>query len=118
MVDASPFSYCTLIVTQEECFFQLPGQNLSSGISIQLVFKNNSAVLAGSVLYGGTIDNCKLTGLAMDTSSSGKVFDMLVHTNDSDDNTISNISSDPLHIYAHAKTIFQSVASLSMVNIP
>ena len=98
VVDASPFSYCTLIVTQEECFFQLPGQNLSSGIDIQLVFKNNSAVLAGSVLYGGTIDNCKLTGLAMDTSSSGEVFDVLIHTNDSYDNTTSNISSDPLHI--------------------
>ena len=63
--DVSPTaSYCTLLGPygpKEECFFQLPGQNLSNGIDVQLVFKNNSADVAGSVLYGGAIDNCKLT---------------------------------------------------------
>ena len=63
--DVSPTaSYCTLLGPygpKEECFFQLPGQNLSNGIDVQLVFKNNSADIAGSVLYGGEIDNCKLT---------------------------------------------------------
>ena len=61
--DASPLSYCTSVVPyvpKEECFFQLPGQNLSSGMDIRLVFKNNSSNDAGSVLYGGAIDNCKL----------------------------------------------------------
>ena len=40
--DASPMSYCTTVaalVPKEECFFQLPGQNLSNGINIKLVFK-------------------------------------------------------------------------------
>ena len=98
--DVSPTaSYCTLLGPygpKAECFFQLPGQNLSNGIDVQLVFKNNSADAAGSVLYGGAIDNCKLTGL--DSYSSGKVFDIIVHNNDTDYNTTSNISSGPFHI--------------------
>ena len=95
--DASPLIYCTSVATclqKEECFFQLPGQNLSDGIDAQLVFKNNSADIAGSVLYGGAIDNCKLTGL--DSYNSGEVFDMLVDIDD--DNTAPNISSIPFHI--------------------
>ena len=95
VTDLSPASYCTWLakyVPKEECFFQLPGQNLSN---VQLVFKNNSADGAGSMLYGGAINHCKLTGL--DSYSSGKVFDMIVHIdNDTDSNTTSNISSDPL----------------------
>ena len=65
VLDVNTLAYCTPIaqfVPREECFFQLPGQNLSS-IDVKLVFKNNSADDAGSVLYGGAIDNCKLTGL-------------------------------------------------------
>ena len=97
VADISPLSYCTVLAPQEECFFQLPGQNLSNGIDVRLVFKDNSAQIAGSVLFGGTIDNCKLTH-GLDSYSSGKVFDMLVHNNDTDYNTTSNISSDPLLI--------------------
>ena len=100
VVDASPISYCTpvaALVPKEECFFQHPGQNLSSDINVKFVFKNNSADDAGSVLYGGAIDNCKLTDL--DSHSSGEVFDMIVHIDDDNDyNTTSNISSDPLRI--------------------
>ena len=95
--DASPLSYCrsvTAFVPKEECFFQLPGQNLSN---VKLIFKNNSAGVAGSVLYGGVIDHCKLTH-GLDSHSSGEVFDMLVHNKDSDYNTTSNISSDPLQV--------------------
>ena len=98
-VQESPkmLSYCAQFGTstpRRECIFQLPGHNLSSGINTQLVFKNNSADIAGSVLYGGEIDDCKLTGL--DSYSSGEVFDMLVHIED--DNTIPTISSDPFRI--------------------
>ena len=98
--DASPVSSCSSLapyVPKEECFFQLPGQNLSTGIDVQLVFKNNFADAAGSVLYGGAIDNCKLTH-GLDSHSSGKLFDMIVQNNDTDYNTIPNISSDPLQI--------------------
>ena len=96
--DVSPTaSYCTLLDPKEECFIQLPGQNLSNGIDVQLIFKNNSANVAGSVLYGGAIDNCKLT-YGLDSYNSGEVFDMIVHNNDTDYNTTSNIFSDPLQI--------------------
>ena len=100
VVDASPLSYCTGSVARhvpkEECFFQICDQNLSN-INAQFVFINNTADAAGSVLYGSAIDNCKLTGLV--SYKSGIVFDMLVHTNESYDNTNSNVSSDPIHIH-------------------
>ena len=57
-----PLIYCTQIATfigtTKECFFQIFTVNLLPGI--QLVFKNNSADIAGSVLYGGKVDKCKL----------------------------------------------------------
>ena len=92
--DANPLIYCNEFVQKEKCFFQLPrpGQNLSGA---QLVLKNNPADFAGSVLYGGAIDNCELNGV--NTYSSGKVFDMLIITNDPDHSTTS-ISSDPIKI--------------------
>ena len=98
--DYSPFSYCVSsdnpgpYIAKEECFFQPTGQNLSSGSDAQLIFKNNSADVAGNVLFGGVVDNCKLTGL-YSNKSSGEVFGMLVNT---DDNTNSNISSNPFHV--------------------
>ena len=100
--DASHMSYCNstyiniaTLIPKEDCYFQLPGLNLSN-IHTQLFFKNNSADIAGSALYGGVIDNCKLMGL--DSYSSGKVFDMLVQIDDLDHSTTSNISSEPLRI--------------------
>ena len=99
--DGSPISYCAPLapyVPQEECFFQLPGQNVTNGIDVQLVFKNNFADITGSVIYGGAIDNCKLTH-GLDSHSSGKVFNQLVHIDDDINcNTTSSISSDPLYI--------------------
>ena len=98
--DVNRLIYCPRIarhIPNKECFLQLPGQNLSRGTDVRLVFKSNSADDAGSVLYGGAIDNCKLTGL--DSYSSGEVFDMIVHIEDENDyNTTSKISSDPLRI--------------------
>ena len=89
--------YCIKSATfkvKEKCFFQLPGQNLST---VQLVFKNNYADAAGSVLYGGAIDHCELIGL--DTYRSGEVFDLLFHIKDDTNySTTSKISSVPLHI--------------------
>ena len=115
--DASPLSYCTPLtpyIPQQECFFQLPGQNLSS-INVQLIFTNNSADDAGSVLYGGAIDHCKLTH-GLDSYSSGKVFDMLVHNNDTDHNTTSNISSDPLQVCLCEKNLPK--CSMSQYELP
>ena len=99
VLDTSPLSYCeySTYIPKQECFFQLPDQTLSNGTDIRLVFKNNSADTAGSVLYGGAIDHCKLTGL--DSYNSGYVFNMTVHIEDDDSHsTSSNISSEPFHI--------------------
>ena len=87
---------CNPYVPKEDCFFQLPGQNLSTSIDVQLYFKNNTADAAGSVLYGGAVDNCKLIDL--DSYSSGEVFDMVFHVDDTNYNTTSRVSSDPLRI--------------------
>ena len=93
---SNPFIYCNQIETEiDNCFFQLPGQNLSNSIDVQFVFKDNSADVAGSALYGGAIDNCTLTGL--NSYSSGEVFDRLVHYEE-DSTTNSSISSDPFGI--------------------
>ena len=95
-----PFTQCkmtqiaTFIATTKDCFFQLPGQNLSNGFDVQLVFKNNSAYNAGSVLYGGTIDNCCLD--PYDFCDSGPVFDKLFHYEA--DSTTSSVSSDPFRV--------------------
>ena len=119
--DVSPLSYCTSVaalvslVPKEQCFFQLPGQNRSNRIDVRLVFRNNSADVAGSVLYGGTIDNCKLTP-RLDSYSSGEVFDMIVHNNDTHYNTTSNISSDPLQICQCENNL--SNCSTYWLNIP
>ena len=97
--DTSPLSYCTTVaalIPKEDCFFQLPGQNLSNGNDVQLVFKNNSADIAGSVLYGGAIDNCKLV-YGLDSEKSGHVFDMIAH------DTTSKISSNPFYMCSCSK---------------
>ena len=59
------------------------------------MFKNNSADAAGNVLYGGTIDHCKLNG---SMNSSAQVFDTLVHIEIEDNNRTASISSNPLYI--------------------
>ena len=73
------------------CFFQLPGQNLSTGLDVKVAFKNNSADAAGSVVIQSII-----ASLLIRTHNSGEVFDNLVHYEIN--NTASNISSDPFRI--------------------
>ena len=98
VTDVSPLGYCASVATyvpKEDCFFQLPGQNLSNG-DVKFVFNNNLADAAGSFLYGGVIDNCKLTDL--DSYSSGEVFDKIAHNEDKNTTSRNSISSVPLQI--------------------
>ena len=124
--DINPLIYCSqtapyiaAYVPREECFFQLPGQNLSS-INVKLVFKNNSADDAGSMLYGGAIDNCKLRVTDLDLHySSGDVFDMLVqYEADTDYSTTSKISSDPLHICVCSNNLLDCRSRYSYIPFP
>ena len=84
----------------QPCFFNvlcMQSQYLDSAIGVQLYFENNHAGEAGSVLYGGDIDNC-----VMDCSSlpppfpsqcnGGTVFDAIFI--DGGNNSYPNISSD------------------------
>ena len=92
VLNANPLTYCTMtrfsmFLKRDNCFFQLPRQNAVD----YFVFKNNSADAAGSVLYGGAIDNCQLTG----SEGSGEVFNVSQYDSD---NTTSRISSDPFRI--------------------
>ena len=119
----NPLIYCTQIsayLPKDECFFQLPGQNLSNDLDVQFVVKNNSADDAGSVLFGGAVDNCKLTGLH--SYNSGEVFDKLVHNEDEADfNTTSMVSSTPLRICPCEDNVpkcSQSLHSLENVAYP
>ena len=73
-------------------FFNCPAGICPMILMPQFVFENNSADFARSVLYGGTVDNSKVTSL--DSHSSGKLFDMIVHIENNDTN-----SSYPFHIH-------------------
>ena len=82
------------------CFFQFGG-NVSSEIDAHMYFEGNYAAEAGSVLYGGNIDNCVLDCSHMPsqyynicTHSSGKMFNISTVIG-SHDNSTSLISSDP-----------------------
>ena len=61
---------------------------LSAPRTDYFVFENNSADAPGSVLYGGAIDDCQLTG----SEGAGEVSQY------ESDNTTSSISSDPFRI--------------------
>ena len=87
-----------------QCFFNvlyMQSQYLDSTIGVQLYFENNYAREAGSVLYGGDIDNC-----VMDCSSlpppfpsqcnGGTVFDAIFI--DGGNNDYPTISSDPTSV--------------------
>ena len=100
--NANPLTYCTFtrisyFLPREKCFFQFYDQNddVSININAQLIFKNNSADAAGSVLYGGAIDDCELFG-SMYPYSSSRVFNMLIQYED--DKMTSSISSDPFRV--------------------
>ena len=55
-------------------FLTSQSQNLSNASDPNFVF-NNSADAAGTVLFGGAIDNCTVSGL--DSHNSGELLDKL-----------------------------------------
>ena len=112
--DSFSRSQCINITTKEQqaldCFIELTSES-----DIQLNFVNNTASVAGTVLYGGDIDSCKLYigGTSRDTCGNrigGKyiygykvveVFENIPHivsVKSEPSTRSSEISSDPLHI--------------------
>ena len=116
--DSIPLAYCfdtssTFSLTiLGECFFQLPTSApvvLSctsdiAALNVRLYFEGNTAFDGGSDLYGGAVDSCRFTNIALCRNStlegvsddcclgSGDVFDLITHR---EQGTVS-ISSDPL----------------------
>ena len=84
------------------CFFQLDtmtdwNNNILSTVSITM--DNNSAAIAGTALYGGTVDHCYLLTNSKDIShtSSTRLFNKIFHIS-SQVNDSSNVSSDPQRV--------------------
>ena len=90
----NPLSYCPKLDSITiECFYQLPGWDFSN--NTRLVFRKNSAKVVGDTLYGGAIDNCRLTGLDW-WYRSGDVFDKIFDIEY--DHTNSEVYLNPLRI--------------------
>ena len=85
------------------CFFKLdPSHNMhTTNLTAHVSFTNNTAVIAGSALYGGDVDNC-FPYVEIETDSSidlnpvygSKLFDSLFDY----ESGLSVISSDPLGV--------------------
>ena len=102
--DAVSISQCTGSSNQEDCFIEL---NSTSNIYINFV--NNTAGIAGRLLYGGSLDSCRLfigggyVG-SCGNRTGGQYSDNPINTLKnisnivSDDSLTSDISSDPLQV--------------------
>ena len=104
LFEDTSFSQCTESSNPGECFIEL-----SSTSNIQLNFVHNTAGSAGTVLYGGRLDSCRLYiggGIRSNCGNiiGGKYSDDPIDTFQkiskilSNDNATSEISSDPLQV--------------------
>ena len=99
-------------LSKQDCFIQVNVINTSSLFlsRIQFHFVNNTAGSAGSVLYGGGLDQCKISIGDGATDLCGNRIEMInfadaleliknnISSIVSDDNVTSHISSDPRHL--------------------
>ena len=93
------FAENTFLRSNPACFFQLDvkthwSDRLLSTVNITMV--NNTAAVAGTALYGGTVDHCYLLRPYVNYKSK-LVFDKVFHIS-SQVNDFSKVSSDPLHV--------------------
>ena len=118
--ESNPLTYCIPSITEiadmsnSDCFFQIKHEQYqifyfldfldminSLNINRTMRFNNNSAVEAGSDLYGGSVDCCKLSNIKytaklsylVERCISGLLFDVITSNKNKP-----AISSDPLHI--------------------
>ena len=111
--ESSPLTYCittegNVDASNSDCFFQIQQntnllytfhqfKKLIARLNVRMYFDNNSAVEAGTDLYGGSIDNCTLNSFKFaihyydSRAISGYLFDVITENK-------SAISSIPLHI--------------------
>ena len=103
--ESNTLTYCIPPVTDglylihSECFFQIQHQYISvnssyiSDLNHTMCFTNNSAVEAGTDLYGGSIDSCYSTLQVYAPIAGGNIFDAITSCENKP-----AISSDPLKI--------------------
>ena len=106
--DTFSISQCERLVSNSktfECFIEL----INSSRDVQLDFINNTAGKAGTVLYGGNIDKCKIyigggvlssCGVRIGGNYTEKSVDTFKKISDivSVNDSVSEISSDPLQV--------------------
>ena len=113
----NPLSHCVEesceFLIGNECFFQIQTERRYSFATnvteiaelhnVRMYFQNNTALEAGAMLYGGSIENCSLNFIIPQhveyyelyrCSNGGEVFDYIT----SFDEQSQDISSDPLYI--------------------
>ena len=78
------------------CFFQL---NTLQVIQNHLLFlKDNTAMNAGTAIYGGAVDTCFQFESSRNITNKSKFFDSLFRIEPAQQNFLSNISSNPVKI--------------------
>ena len=115
-LDSCVKEFCELLIGSE-CFFQIPTErqlpynpdinvnSITELHNVRMYFQNNTALVAGAVLYGGSVDSCSLNLITRDNPhveniktyscpNSGEVFDYITTFTEQ----TQDISSDPLYI--------------------
>ena len=84
---------------QTGCFFQLDTQVQPQLLSsVHVLFRNNTATIAGSAVYGGSIDYCySLLKIWNENQTSSDIFNRIFHPHNLSSD-MSFISSDPIGV--------------------
>ena len=115
----NPLSHCVEatceFLIESECFFQIQTErryNFTTNVTeipelhnVGIYFNNNTALEAGAMLYGGSVDNCSLSLINLqiifvkyfrfyECPNSGEVYNYITSV----DEQSQDISSDPLYI--------------------
>ena len=117
VVKDNAFSHCVEesceFLIESDCFFQIQTEQqydfrtnvteITELQDIRMYFQNNTAIEAGAMLYGGSVDSCSLSLIYLQLvnnfsvytcPNSGAVFDYITSVDDPSQ----DISSDPLYI--------------------
>ena len=106
-------AFCEFLIGSD-CFFQIQTKKrysfrtnvteITELHNVRIYFHNNTALKAGAMLYGGSVDNCSLSPInpqllvhrfqLYECPDSGEVFDYITSV----DEQSQDISSDPLYI--------------------
>ena len=106
-------AFCEFLIGSD-CFFQIQTKKrysfrtnvteITELHNVRIYFHNNTALEAGAMLYGGSVDNCSLSLInpqllvhsfqLYECPNSGEVFDYITSV----DEQSQDISSDPLYI--------------------